>query len=282
MYSRMATKTRDNQFDLELFFDLSPDLLCIAGYDGYFKKINPAVSKVLGFSVAELLASPIESFIHPNDRELSAKKQEELRNGELVFRFENRFLTKDGVIVWLFWTAVPIERDKLIFAIAKDVTFKKQIDGPERVSAIFSQLNTEQMKRFSEDIELIMPVISPDDSNLKWMGGNSSIDLKDQLWLNRFEALIRRYTGSREISLKMLSEDMAISQRQLFRQVNRIMNTTPNKLVRTIRLQLAWEAISSGKYRTLGEISSVAGYTSTAHFKKLFLQVYGIDVFELL
>ncbi len=52
-------------FNLELFFELSPDLLCVAGYDGYFKKINPTVSKTLGYTDEELFARPIDDFVHP-------------------------------------------------------------------------------------------------------------------------------------------------------------------------------------------------------------------------
>lgn len=279
---QMRTKTRDDQFDLEYFFELSPDLICIVGFDGYFKKINPAVATTLGYPTSELLNSPVNTFIHPGDRELAAKTAERLRRGETVLSFENRFIAKDKSTVWLFWTAVPVERDNLIFAIAKNVTSIKKTNGVDRVAEIISQLNTEQMKMFAADIDIILPVLSPDDSNLKWIGSSSAVDQKDQLWLNRFEMLVRQYAAVQDISLKKLSSDMACSQRQLFRQVQRILGTTPNKLVRTIRLHLAWEAISYGKYRTISEIAAIAGYTSTAHFKTLFHQVYGIDISELL
>ncbi len=62
-------------FNLELFFELSPDLLCVAGYDGYFKKINPTVSKTLGYTDEELFSRPIDSFVHPEDRVITSKKR---------------------------------------------------------------------------------------------------------------------------------------------------------------------------------------------------------------
>lgn len=278
----MGTKIKKDQFDLEYFFNLSPDLLCIAGYDGYFKKINPSVSKTLGYAENELLSAPINNFVHPNDRELTTKKREGLRNGESVFQFENRYLTKDGTIVWLFWTAIPIEKDQLIFAIAKDITQKKTTQGDVSVSEILSKLNTEQMQRFAAEIDLIRPVLLPDDANLRWMGGTTKLEAKDQIWLNTFEQVVRKRAEKLEVSLEVIASDMAISERQLFRQINRIMSTTPNKLVRTIRLHLAWEAIASRKYQTLGEIAACAGYSSRNHFKAIFQKVYGIDVGELL
>lgn len=276
----MRNEPQTGQFDLAYFFELSPDLLCIAGFDGYFKKINPAVWNTLGYSMEELLSSPIDNFVHPEDRELTSRKRQELRQGKKVFQFENRYLAKDGTVIWLFWTCVPIERDELIFAIAKDITFRKR--GREDVTEILEKLGREQRERFSADIDLIRPVLDADRSNLKWMGSSSPVSHRDQVWLNRFEEIVRQHVGKLEISLATISAEMAMSERQLFRQVKRIMGTSPNRLVRIIRLHLAWEAIASRKYHSLEEIAAVAGYASKSHFKKLFAQVYGIEVSELL
>lgn len=278
----MRNKTQTTQFDLEYFFDLSPDLLCIVGFDGYFKKINPAVAKTIGYSLEELMAVSANTFLHAEDVEITTRKLEELRKGETVFQFENRYIAKDGSTIWLFWTAVPIEREQLIFAIAKDITHRKLNDQQAHVSAILAKLNTEQMQRFSTDIDIIRPALMTDNSNLKWMGSNNKVSTKDQAWLNKFEAVVRQHAGKLQVNLRSLSADMAISERQLFRQVKRIMGITPNQLVQTIRLHMAWEAIASRKYHTLADIAAVAGYTSKVHFKKLFNQVYGIDISELL
>lgn len=119
----------DMDFNYELFFQLSPDLLCIAGYDGYFKKINASVSKVLGYSMEELYARPINDFVHHDDKDLTARVREELIRAKPLLNFENRYQTKSGEIVWLSWTSLPVEKDKLIFAIAKDVTHKKRLEA---------------------------------------------------------------------------------------------------------------------------------------------------------
>ncbi|RWU10932.1 PAS domain S-box protein [Pedobacter chitinilyticus] len=278
----MRNKTQMVQFDLEYFFDLLPDLLFIAGYDGYLKKINPAVSKTLGYSSEELLGSHIDTLVHPEDKELTARKREQLRKGETLFQFENRYLRKDGAVIWLLWTAVPVIRDQIIFAIAKDITDKKSIEQQETISTLLGKLNTEQMKRFSADLDIVQPAFVSNNSNPKWLDSTSAVSQADQLWLKRFESVVRNYAGKSEINLRILSADMAVSERQLFRQVKRIMGITPNQLVRMIRLHLAWEAIASRKYRTLSEISRIAGYHSNTYFKKLFSQVYGIEVSELL
>ncbi len=116
-------------FQYELFFELSPDLLCIAGYDGYFKKINPAVSKLLGYSMEELYARPINDFVYEDDKEITAKARAELTKANPLFNFENRYLTKGGEIVWLSWTSLPVDSDRQIFAIAKNITHKKKLEA---------------------------------------------------------------------------------------------------------------------------------------------------------
>src|ERR1700749_22922 len=124
----ISDKTPTNLFNLEHFFELSEDLFCIAGYDGYFKKINSSVSKTLGYSNEELFAKPINSFIHPDDREITERNRENLKKDKPLLYFENRYLTKNGEIVWLSWTSMPIDSEKVVFAIAKNITHKKKIE----------------------------------------------------------------------------------------------------------------------------------------------------------
>lgn len=113
---------------LEIFFDISPDLFCIAGYDGYFKRINPAVSALLGYSLEELFSSPINDFVHPEDKDITAEARKKLTKSHPLLNFENRYLTKNGETVWLSWTSMYLENEELIFAIAKDITLKKNLE----------------------------------------------------------------------------------------------------------------------------------------------------------
>src|ERR1700743_2380677 len=145
----------DALFDLEYFFDLSPDLLCIAGYDGYFKKINPAVSKTLGYSYQELFASPINSFVHPDDREVTSKKRQSIREDHPLLNFENRYVTKSGEIVWLSWTSMPVESEKLVYAIAKNITHKKKLE--EERNALITNLT-----KINDDLKLLTLTTSHD------------------------------------------------------------------------------------------------------------------------
>ena len=113
--------------ELNRFFNLSPDLLCIIGYDGYFKKINQAVTKLLGYSEKEMLRRDVASFYDLELQERFGSKSNFLKTQNIV-NYENRITTKTGEMKWLAWTAVPIEEEAVIFAVAKDITEKKQME----------------------------------------------------------------------------------------------------------------------------------------------------------
>ena len=123
------------KYSLDRFFELTPDLLCIAGYDGYFKKINPAVSELLGYSNEELYARPINDFIYHGDREITSKHRDSLKNDIPLLNYENRYVKKNGELVWLSWTSMPVEAEQMVYAIAKDITHKKKIED-DRIQLI--------------------------------------------------------------------------------------------------------------------------------------------------
>ncbi len=239
-------------FDLEYFFALSPDLICIAGYDGFFKKVNPAVSKTLGYSNEELLSRPINSFIHPDDLIITSKGRESIRDDNPLLNFENRYITKTREVVWLSWTSMRIERDNVIFAIAKKINDQKM---PGDVTS-----------------KLFVPVYRITNERLR----------ADQLWLLDFELAVKKYIGRINLNIGLISNELAISERQLYRRVKRILGITPNTLLRNIRLKVAMEAITTGKYSTLAEISNLAGFETPAYFSKMFKEVYGINVLDIL
>jgi PAS domain S-box-containing protein len=111
--------------DLDRFFRLSLDLFCIATFDGYLIRVNPAWQTVLGYTDEEMRASPFIDFVHPEDRAATADLMSALTTGERVVDFENRYLAKDGSYKRLQWTMAPFMHQGLFYAVARDVTDRR-------------------------------------------------------------------------------------------------------------------------------------------------------------
>ena len=123
-----VTARRRAEEERDRLFTLSLDLLCIAGFDGYFKDLNPAWEKMFGFRREELLAKPFLEFVHPEDREATAAAAGKLSAGTEVISFENRYACKDGSYKWLVWDAAPFPEQQLIYALARDITHQKRTE----------------------------------------------------------------------------------------------------------------------------------------------------------
>jgi PAS domain S-box-containing protein len=127
-------------------------MLCIAGLDGYFKRINPAWQRTLGFSVEELLAEPFLHFVHPEDREATLVEFHRLRSGADVIAFENRYRCEDGTYKWLLWNAVPVPEQQRIYAVAHDITARKQGETDLKRTADELACSNEQLKLLADDL----------------------------------------------------------------------------------------------------------------------------------
>ena len=117
---------KSTKHDLEQFFDVVPDLVAIASTDGYFKKLNSAWEEVLGFTGAELMAEPLESFIHPEDVEPTRREVARQLAGGTTANFANRYRTKAGTYRWLEWHATPSPDGSTLNAAARDITDRQQ------------------------------------------------------------------------------------------------------------------------------------------------------------
>jgi PAS domain S-box-containing protein len=104
------------------------DLLCIAGYDGYFKVLNPAWERQLGWSIKELLQLPWDSFVHPDDVLKTKDITSVIVDGHEVFQFENRYRCKDGSYIWLSWNSYPYPAEEVMFGVARNITNQKHTE----------------------------------------------------------------------------------------------------------------------------------------------------------
>lgn len=122
MENLLAEKTEE----LDKFFSLNLDLLCIASNDGYFLRLNPEWEQALGYTAEELMARPYLDFIHPDDL-VETRKVAAISMRDHVSRFTNRYRHKDGTYRWIEWSSIPY-RDR-IYASARDITNRKFIEN---------------------------------------------------------------------------------------------------------------------------------------------------------
>ena len=141
LYSKLETGNR--------FMDLSVDLFCVAGFDGFFKNLNPSFEKTLGFTTKELMAKPYLEFIHPDDRLATVVEKDRLEEGKVTFSFENRYLCKDGSYKWLLWNAVSVPEQGAVYAVARDITERKRAEEALRESREQLRLLVDSVKDYA-------------------------------------------------------------------------------------------------------------------------------------
>jgi PAS domain S-box-containing protein len=125
-FAELQGQRREAEVELERVFTLSLDLLCIAGFDGYFKRLNPSWERTLGYTEEELLSRPFLELIHPDDRAHTAATVDLLAEGQEMIEFENRYVCRDGSVRWFQWTSRPVAEQGLIYGVARDVTDRKR------------------------------------------------------------------------------------------------------------------------------------------------------------
>ena len=113
--------------DLSHLYDSIPDILCMVDFKGRFLKINKLGSKLLGYSEGEILYHTFNEFVHPDDRDISTNELMKLTEGETIFSFENRYITKNGEIIWLSWSCNSSVEEELVYASAKNITKEKKL-----------------------------------------------------------------------------------------------------------------------------------------------------------
>lgn len=114
--------------ELEAFFDVSQDMFCFLGFNGYFRRLNEAWERTLGYTREELMSRRFIEFVHPEDRERTLRQNAEVRAGGQARMFENRYLRKDGTHRWFLWNATPLVAEGVIYSVARDITESKRAE----------------------------------------------------------------------------------------------------------------------------------------------------------
>ena len=129
---REVAHRQQAEIELGHFFSLAADLLCILGFDGYFKRLNPAWEQVLGFPAEQLLQWPFLELIHPQDQRLGRAVLRQAAKGEQVWDLAFRLRCGDGSHRWMSWSAVAVEERRLIYLTGRDITRRKEAEEAQR------------------------------------------------------------------------------------------------------------------------------------------------------
>jgi PAS domain S-box-containing protein len=155
-------RRREAEEETQQFFNLSLDMLCIAGADGYFKRVNPAWHRTLGLTPQDLLSKPFIEFVHPEDRASTIEETAKLANGGETISFHNRYRSGDGSYRWLVWNASFDPHRQRIYAAARDVTEKKTSE--EKIEKLNSELEkrVEELQSVNQELEAFTYSVSHD------------------------------------------------------------------------------------------------------------------------
>ncbi|MBF0343787.1 MAG: PAS domain S-box protein [Nitrospirae bacterium] len=154
------TERKKMRRELDKIFDLSLDMMCVADISGYFRRVNVAFEKTLGYTIDEVLSKPILEFIHPDDREATISAMEDLALGQTVEHFVNRYACKDGTYKFIEWSSYPIPEHGITYAVARDITMRKELEeslrlNEARLEALI-KLNMMEDKPLTETMEFVL------------------------------------------------------------------------------------------------------------------------------
>ncbi len=149
--------------ELDRFFNLSLDLLCIADTGGFFRRLNKAWEDTLGFTIGELIGNSFVDLVHPDDVQSTLTAISELSNQKPVINFVNRYRCKDGTYKWIEWRSVPV--GNLIYAAARDISDHK--------------ISEERLFEAQRMLQLVLDTIPQrvfwKDTELKFLGCNQRL-----------------------------------------------------------------------------------------------------------
>ena len=146
---RQAVKAvQESEALFRSIFNYAPNGMVLISSDGVFLHVNPANSRLLGYTAEEMLRMKVRDITHPDDRDFMLRAYDELLSGQrLIVEYEKRYLRKDGSILWGHVTVTGVRDDaqKLLYFVAQmqDVTARKKAEealrqSEERFRAVFN------------------------------------------------------------------------------------------------------------------------------------------------
>ncbi|MFB3924126.1 MAG: PAS domain-containing protein [Terriglobia bacterium] len=199
----------------ERFFSLSLEMLCVAGFDGYFKRLNPAWERVLGHTEKQLCSEPFIHFVHPDDRESTLAAAAKLTQGQNVVSFENRYRSKVGSYRRIEWSCTPVVEEGLIYAAARDVTENRQREDEIRALNAELERALAQATNFNKELEAFSYSVSHDlRAPLRAIDGFSLALLEDyeQQLDEQGKDFLRRVRAASQRMGQLIDDMLALSR----------------------------------------------------------------------
>ena len=205
--------------ELDAFFSLSRDLLCVASLDGSFLRVNPAWARVLGYDETEMRAGPYLDFVHPDDLTVTLEAMSQLTTGAHLINFQNRYRTRDGAYRWFEWTATPSVDRGVVYAAARDITDRKKAEAmmkqtAEELKALVSELEVARQKAESAAIakgEFLANMSHEIRTPMNAVIGMTGLALRTRLTPRQRE-YIRTANDSAEALLTVLNDILDVSK----------------------------------------------------------------------
>lgn len=185
-----STRRKRLETESERFFNLSLDKLCVAGFDGFFKRLNPSWEKSLGYSREELMAQPFFNFVHPDDVEKTNSEKDHNIVGQDTEFFENRYRCKDGSYKWLAWRAKTVPEEQIIYATARDITESKKAEQALEATMLQLERSNRELQDFasiaSHDLQEPLRAIQAFGDRLQTRYG-TALDEEGRNYLGRMQ-----------------------------------------------------------------------------------------------
>lgn len=154
-------KRKKTEEELQKIFELSPDILAILGKDGYVRKINPALQKMLGYTPEEMLQRSYDDLIHPDDVHVLEQWKDAVLGENEVAYYESRWLTIEGDYRYIAWSMTPFLKGELNFAVGKDITeHKKQVESIQKQNKRLAEIAWEQSHTVRAPLTRLMACIA--------------------------------------------------------------------------------------------------------------------------
>lgn len=194
------------------FFSLSLDLLAISDFHGYFRRLNPAWTDILGFTAQELKSTRLIDLVHREDREATENESSRLKRGGAITRFENRLMTKGGSYRWVSWNAASDMDHKLIYSIARDVTESRELQ--------------EQLRQKNRELERQNLEVATATRHKSEFLANMSHELRTPLngIIGFAEVMREGHGGPVTEAHEEFLDDILLSSRHLLRLINDILD----------------------------------------------------------